>query len=187
MNVRLRTVIASIVEIWDWPIFLHASVRCATAMIWLSDARPAAATGACHNMTIRNRRRSEKAGRYHMPALMSGTTGLRPKIMRLVLAIVLLALSNIAGAATQSDLLDLQPNPEWCRPGYRCLQLKDYASMTLMYVKTQDERDALRLRVKAGRSLRMHLTCGLGVAGVIDTDYNAKLLPAGYCGLGWGW
>ena len=102
---------------------------------------------------------------------------------RAVLTIASLALCATAAAAAPKDAVDLSPNPSWCQAGYRCLSLKDFAAMTLLKVQLEDQIGVLKSR---RHLLGFHLTCGLGVAGIVDADYDAKLLPAGYCGVGWG-
>lgn len=69
---------------------------------------------------------------------------------RYVLFIALVALAGgIVHAASQSDdTIVLAPNPSWCHTGHRCLTMEEYGQMTLIKVRLEDERDALRLRIK---------------------------------------
>ena len=112
------------------------------------------------------------------------TAAYRRRMKRPALTIALLALCATAAAASSKDAIDLSPNPQWCRAGYRCLSLKDFAAMTLLKVQLEDQIGVLKSK---RHLLGLHLTCGLGVAGIVDADYNARLLPAGYCGVGYGW
>jgi hypothetical protein len=99
----------------------------------------------------------------------------------LVAILCLLAGGPVFGAETKPLLAD---NPEWCRAGFRCITIRDYAAMTLIKIDLETEVSVLKAKRK--RALGIHATCGLGVAVVATEDWNAKAAPAGYCGIGYG-
>ena len=80
----------------------------------------------------------------------------------------------VAGAAAPT------PDPvKDCPKGLVCFTIKEQADI--------DRRLAEFDRMKGKRHiLGWHTTCGLGVAGVVDEKFDLRAVPAGFCGIGFG-
>lgn len=82
------------------------------------------------------------------------------------------------------------PPPPECAAlpkGWNCVATKELV-IDAAYKIDLEERIALaEARLKARRRFGVHVTCGIGVAAVATTEFDAKLVPAGFCGVGYGW
>jgi hypothetical protein len=97
-----------------------------------------------------------------------------------VLGILLLAAWTTARAAATKETVALSPNPEWCKQGYRCLTIAEYADMTV--IKIHLETDLAAAKAKA-RWLGCVIGAGVGISGVATVDYSVKTAPAAHLGV----
>lgn len=99
---------------------------------------------------------------------------LRTIATRLVVGILLLAPCEHAFAADSKPIV-LAPNPEWCRPGYRCLTIDDYAAMTVVKVNLEERVSKLQSRA---RHFGLGCSVGPGLGLVVDADLHTRLVPS---------
>jgi hypothetical protein len=102
---------------------------------------------------------------------------------RLLCAGSILCLATLAIAGDAPSTPNTPTRPSWCQAGYECITRSELSRATIRLIDLQEEN--ARLRAKAKR-VTWHLTCGLGIAGVVTSNFDAKLTPAGYCGIGYG-
>ena len=102
-------------------------------------------------------------------------------LKRLAAAILCLAATLApAGAAATRRNIELVPNPEWCRAGYRCLTINDYAEITV--VSMELERD-MRLAQLKTRRLGCVIGAGIGISGAVTVDWGVRSVPAAHLGV----
>ena len=109
-------------------------------------------------------------------------------IWRTVLCVAVLSAASTAALASppETPSAGTPPSrPAWCQAGWACIPTRELAAATEHLIDLE-ERIAL-LRAKRHHALGVHVTCGIGIAGVVDKDYRLRLPPAGYCGVGYGW
>jgi len=114
-------------------------------------------------------------------SLLIGLLGAGGGVLLGVLVTLLLAPSLTANAATSNGFKP-KPNPEWCQPGYRCLQIDDYAHMTTIKINLEEEV----AKLKAGnRHFGFGCAIGPGLGLVVDENLKAHLVPnvGATCGL----
>ena len=98
----------------------------------------------------------------------------------LVLSVVVTGVPLAAplGSSTTQAAATADPAKD-CPAGLVCFTIKEQAGI--------DRRLAEYDRMKAKRHLLgWHTTCGLGIAGVVDEKFDLRAVPAGYCGVGFG-
>lgn len=103
-------------------------------------------------------------------------------MMRRLAGILLLLSVNLVAAA------DLKPaRPDWCQPGWVCVERKEMAADARYKIDLEERITLAEARLKARRLFGWHATCGFGIAATATADFDVKAVPAGYCGVGWGW
>jgi hypothetical protein len=95
--------------------------------------------------------------------------------MKPVLAILLLAYAGAALAADASGGIRLEANPKWCPIGFRCLRVSEYEAMTERVIVLR--RDLALANLK-NRHFGLGCAVGPGLAGVVDENFRAHLLPS---------
>lgn len=100
------------------------------------------------------------------------------------LAIAALCILSPATLAAAGDAPKSGERPPWCQKGYECVPTKELADATVRLIRLEKQ---LALMKAQRHLLGWHLTCGLGMAVVANEKFDARGLPAGYCGVGFGW
>ena len=104
-------------------------------------------------------------------------------LMTFCAAILLPAGVAIAGDAPTKPA----PRPDWCKPGWSCIETKELARDALFKINLEERVAIAEARLKARRRLGWHIVAGFGVAAVATADFDVKAVPAGFAGVGWGW
>ncbi len=94
-----------------------------------------------------------------------------------VLSICILLGVSVPGAGL---LADETARPDWCRKGWICVTAEEISEDTIYKINLREELAILK--AKNSRT-GWDLGCGVGVAFVIDEDYNVNAPPAGFCGV----
>ena len=95
--------------------------------------------------------------------------------------VVLCMVVLLSTIALSVDLhADETARPDWCRKVWICVTAEEISEDTIYKINLREE-----LAVAKAKSSRMgwDLGCGVGVAVVIDEDYNVNAPPAGFCGV----
>lgn len=95
----------------------------------------------------------------------------RRPLWRIVFAILFLL--TVPGTVLAAPL-KLAPNPEWCRPGYRCLSISDYGAMTEIKIHLEE-----KLKIEKAGSRHFGIGCAVGPSlGIaVDENLNAHFVP----------
>ena len=107
----------------------------------------------------------------------------RHYLMTFCAIILSAATAAIAGDATTKPA----PRPDWCKPGWSCIETKELARDALFKINLEERVAIAEARLKARRRLGWHIVAGFGVAAVATADFDVKAVPAGFAGVGWGW
>lgn len=96
----------------------------------------------------------------------------------------------VCSALTMIPVTAQERGPSGCPPGvsereYICLTLKEAARTDETLIRLKRDLDLARAR-------RFHFTVrpvcpALGVAGVVDENFDARAIPAAFCGVGLVW
>lgn len=102
------------------------------------------------------------------------------KLVHMTLLLPVLIILS-AGLALGAD--DAPKRPEWCRPGFVCVQTSEVVADTEYHLDLREQIAKYR-----GSSRRFGLTIGfgLGVGGVVDDEFDVRWVPTGGCFLVWG-
>jgi hypothetical protein len=98
----------------------------------------------------------------------------------LAIATALLLLAGTVGAAETNS----GGRPDWCRSGYSCITTDELADDTEF--KIRQSMEIIRLKARANR-LGFTVGCGVGVAAIVTSEWDAISAPGGFCGAMWGW
>ena len=96
---------------------------------------------------------------------------------------VILAVFTLCLMSAPVLAADVEPQPPNCPEGYVCLTLSELAERTAFIWQLQAERTLLRARA---RRFGFTVGCGVGVAGVVDEDFQTRTAPALACGAFYG-
>ena len=100
---------------------------------------------------------------------------MRPKIVVLGIVIATLFPAWVTTAVAAM--------PKWCKEGYVCITTDEMAERTAVIWELRAERTVLKMRA---RRFGFTAGCGVGVAGVIDREWDTRAAPAVACGVFYG-
>lgn len=106
--------------------------------------------------------------------------GTRVKCAAFILSLVL---SGAAASAAEMSGFTPSPQPEWCRPGFRCLTVADYAKMTEIKIQLQTDLNVAHIKARRFGGV---VGCGPVVALSIS-ESKVNLGSAIGCGAFLGW
>ena len=93
---------------------------------------------------------------------------------------VLLLLLSVAPLIAASPTEAMSDPVRDCPRGLVCFSIKEAAKID----RKLAELDRLK---RTKRLLGIHVTCGIGIAGIATDKFDLKAAPAGFCGVGYGW
>ena len=104
-------------------------------------------------------------------------------IAAIVMVFLMCAVAPVAGLLAEDA-----GRPAWCREGWQCKPVKGWQCVTSAEM-VDDTLYKIDLEEKLGYALSKNRRtgwdagCGVGVAAIVDVDYDVRIPPAGFCGL----
>src|SRR5262245_50509058 len=104
--------------------------------------------------------------------------------VNLALATLIMLACATVSPALANDAEDAPPtSPTWCQKGWTCVPTSWLAERVARVWELRGELEREKAKHKR---LGFTLGCGVGVAGVVDKDFNVQIVPAGTCGILYG-
>ncbi len=70
--------------------------------------------------------------------------------------------------------------PDWCRKGWVCVTVEEMSEDTIYKINLREQLAILKAK---NSRFGWSVGCGVGIAAVIDEDYDVSAPPAGFCGV----
>lgn len=74
-------------------------------------------------------------------------------------------------------------NPPWCKEGFICVSREEMKRDIEYHLELRERISQLSVK---SRRLGVTAGCGFGVGAVVDSEWQANLSPAGFCGVMYG-
>lgn len=99
--------------------------------------------------------------------------------MRRIAALCMVILLYVIVSSAASLAAETE-RPDWCRKGWVCVPAEEMSEDTIYKINLREE-----LAIAKAKNSRFgwSVGCGVGIAAVVDEDYDLSAPPAGFCGV----